>query len=185
MQRIVYYVTASVDGFIAEEDGGIDWLQGAPEEDYGYAEFYAGIDSILLGRATYEQTLGFDGPFPYLDKPVYVFSMRADLPRAGENVQIVSELPERFVARLKLQGEGRIWLGGGGRLAGTLLDAGLVDEVDLFVQPVVLGGGIGLFGDGPNRRHLEPAGTKTWPGGLIELRYTVAKGWRTDDELGL
>ena len=177
IRPVVLYITMSVDGFIADTEGGVGWLAGAPGEDYGYAQFYEGVDAVLLGRKTYEQILGFDVGFPYADKPCYVFSSDESLPRAAESVEIVTTPAEEFVARLKLSEGGPIWLGGGARLATTLWDAGLVDEMHLFNQPIVLGGGIPLFSEPYQRRGLELLGSKSWPGGLVEVRYRVLKEW--------
>ena len=73
MARIVYYVAASLDGFIADSAGGVDWLPSGESNDYRYAEFYAGVEALVMGRRTYDQALSF-GEWPYPGKPAYVFT---------------------------------------------------------------------------------------------------------------
>lgn len=168
------YITASVDGFIADTDGGVDWLQGAAGEDYGYAEFYASIGTVLMGSKTYEQVIGFDIDFPYADKPCYVFTSRAGLPKAADTVEFVAEDPAAFVRRL-VAGEGKpLWACGGGDLVTALWNAGLIHEVDLFVQPIVLGAGVPLLRQPHDRRRLALTVARGLPGDLVELRYTVS-----------
>ncbi len=173
MRRVLLYITASLDGFIADTEGGIDWLQGAEGEDYGYAEFYAGIGAVLMGSKTYEQVISFDIDFPYADKPCYVFTSRSELPRVADSVEFVAEAPAEFVRRLR-EAEGKpVWACGGGQLVTALWTAGLIDEVDLFVQPVVLGDGIPLFRTPHARRRLQLLTARGLPGDLAEVRYTV------------
>jgi dihydrofolate reductase len=171
MRSVILYLTMSADGHIADADGGVGWLVGMPAEDYGYHAFYASVDDVLLGAATYEQILGFGGDFPYPDKPVYVFTSRTDPPSAGENVVFVDEPLDTWLARHKYDGDGRSWLGGGAKVAMAAWNAGLVDELDIFVQPMVLGSGIALFDAEHARRGLDLIEARTWPGGIVELRY--------------
>lgn len=172
MRRIVLYITASLDGFIAEPGGGMSWLETAQsvETDFGYADFYARIDAMLMGARTYEFLLGAAETFPHADRDVYVFTSR-DLPVAAPSVILVREDPSSFSARLKATHGGDIWLVGGGELNRTLWDAGLVDEVRLFVQPVVLGGGTELLPAPHARRDMVLLGVREWPLGIVELRY--------------
>ncbi len=180
MRPVILYVTMSADGFIADSDGGVGWLSGAAGEDYGYADFYDSVDTVLLGRTTYEQILGSGGDFPYADKPVYVFASDAQVRIAADNVTAVSDPAPEFVARLKLDDAGRIWLGGGSALATSLWNAGLVDELHLFVQPIMLGDGLPFIGKKHRRRGLELIEAKSWPADLVELHYRVTGEWRAD-----
>jgi dihydrofolate reductase len=172
-RSVVLYITASLDGFIADENGGIDWLQGAEGEDYGYAQFYAGIGAVLMGSKTYEQVIGFDIDFPYADKPCYVFTSHANLPKAADTVEFVADDPAGFVRRL-VDGPGKpLWACGGARLITALWNHGLIDEVDLFVQPVVLGAGIPLLLSEHAQRRLALRSARGMAGDLVELRYSV------------
>jgi dihydrofolate reductase len=179
MREVVYYLTQSVDGYIADVEGGVGWLSGAPNVDYGYEEFYHGVGTILFGSHTYEQICGFAGEFPYPDKEVVVYTSR-DLEPAEQNVTIEHGDVKKSVARLKLGAGGPIWVGGGAELATTLLDASLIDRLRVFLQPIVLGNGISLTDVLTRPVTLDLQNTKSWTGGVVELDYLVLKSWRSD-----
>jgi dihydrofolate reductase len=168
--EIVYYVAASLDGFIATPDGGIEWLKpyegGA--EDYGYAEFYASVDCVLLGRRTYEQCLQFP-QWPYPGKACWIFSRT--LSDMSEAAVRFSDAPSRAAKQIAAEGRRRAWLVGGGKLAAAFRAEGLITEYIVSVIPVLLGAGIPLF-DGPGtRQDLKLAGAKTYASGIVQLRY--------------
>jgi len=172
MRRVVLYITASVDGFIAEPGGGMSWLDeaAASGSDFGYGEFYASIETMLMGSATYEFLLQVADPFPHADREVFVFTRR-ELPAAAPSVTLVCEDPAQFTGELRDGEGGPIWLVGGGILNATLSAAELIDEVRLFVQPVLLGDGVPLFAGPHGRLALALEDSVTWPGGVVELRY--------------
>lgn len=172
MREVVLYITASLDGFIADSEGSVDWLAGAEDEDYGYGELLGSVDTVLMGAHTWLDTLDLTPTDPYSDKRVVVFTSRDDLPLRG-NVEFVSEDAAQFTSRLRNAPGGRIWLVGGGEVASALISAGLVDEIDLFVQPVVLGDGVPLFNPPMETRRLRLLETRAWPADLVELRYRV------------
>jgi len=172
-REVVLYITASLDGFIADESGGVDWLAGAEGEDYGYSELMDSIDAVLQGSHTYLDTLKLVDSNPYPGITNYVFSSREDLPVFGDPV-FVHDDPVEFVRNLKAADGGRIWLIGGGELASTLVSAGLVDVIDLFVQPIVLGDGIPMWRPPLERQDLELEEARAWPGDLAEPRYRVS-----------
>ncbi|MDR3687511.1 MAG: dihydrofolate reductase family protein [Coriobacteriia bacterium] len=176
MRPVILYITASLDGFIAEPGGGMGWLDGASsaDTDFGYAEFYASIDTMLMGSATYEFLLREADPFPHANREVFVFVSR-DLPLAAESVALVRADAAEFVRNVKAREGGTIWLVGGGKLNSSLLDAGLIDEIQLFVQPVVLGGGVPLFASPNTGARLTLETTLQWPLGVVELRYRLAE----------
>jgi dihydrofolate reductase len=143
---ITYYVAASADGFIATADGGVAWLsEVAGGGDYGYAEFYAGIEAVVLGRVTYEQVLGF-GDWPYAGKAGWVLSRR-ELPSPPAGVTVSALEPREFAAQLAASGVERAWLVGGGELAGSFARAGLITRYIVTVMPVLLGAGVKLLGE--------------------------------------
>jgi len=200
MREVCYYCTISLDGYLADAQGSTSWMHGAANEDYGFTEFYQSVSGLLLGRKTYEQMLDTGDFFPYADKPVYVFSSNENLKRAVDNVRIVSDTsPEVFIARLKIEGDGSslsqqcereepspgppgpLWLGGGAQLASALLIAGLIDEIQLHIQPILLGAGLPFLAGEDLRKHsldLQECAEK--PGGFVKLRYRTVKSWRSD-----
>lgn len=170
---IILYVAASVDGFIATEDGGVSWLEEFQEGTEGagsYEDFFAGIDCLIMGSKTYEQVLAF-GEWPYEQKPTYVVTSR-DLPLANDAVELfdgeVGELTERLEQRYE-----QIWLVGGAKLAQTVLRLNQVDRLQLSLIPVLLGKGIRLFDDTGETNELSHIGTTTHEGGVVELKYDL------------
>jgi dihydrofolate reductase len=175
MPEVIYYVAASVDGYIATMDGGIEWL--APfegtGEDYGYAQFYDSVEAVLLGRRTYETSLAF-GEWPYPGKPCWVFS-HGNIRSLSTDVIRTAQSPAEVMLEIETRGLQRAWLVGGGALAASFRSAGLVTEYIITIVPVVLGAGVPLFADpGPPER-LQLLDAKSYPKGLMQLRYVQAE----------
>jgi dihydrofolate reductase len=175
--RATVYIATSVDGFIAREDGGIDWLpEGGGEEgdeDYGYQEFVDSVDAIVMGRSTYELASSF-GSWPYGEKPVVVLSSRrVVIPEAiARTVEAMSAAPREVVRRLAQRGFGHLYVDGGRTIQG-FLGEGLIDRLILTKVPVLIGSGIPLFGALPHDvglRHLE---TLQFDNGLVQSKYEV------------
>jgi len=150
MRKIILYSAASIDNFIAKEDGNIEWLHApeyiTPGEDYGYKDFYNSVDATLMGNNTFKIINGFDMPFPYPDKENYVFS-RQTQKDAINHVTIINSNIASFVRSLKEKEGKDIWLVGGGLINSYFLDHGLIDQLILTIIPVLLGKGIPLFGN--------------------------------------
>ncbi|MGI0019677.1 MAG: dihydrofolate reductase family protein [Nitrososphaera sp.] len=167
MRKVKLFIASSLDGFIAGEDGSIDWL--FDDADYGYAQFYDSIDAVLVGRKTYEQAAGF-GEYPFRGKQVYVFT-RSPGKKDG-NVEFVADAAG-FTQKMVGKQGGDAWLVGGAEIITSLLNAGLVDEIILSIHPVILGKGIPLFKDIEGRHGLKLVDSKAYPSGLAQLRYKV------------
>jgi dihydrofolate reductase len=166
-----YNVAASLDGFIADRNGAFDWILHDSTVDF--AGLFARVDTIVLGRRTYE-AVQTQGPPPWAPETrVYVVSrtLAAD---ALPGVTLVSEDPVALAASLRHEaGSGDIWLFGGGQLFATLLAGGQVDSVEVTVVPVLLGQGVPLAGPGADRAKLELTDTKVYPSGMVALHYAV------------
>jgi len=172
MRSVIVQVATSADGYIARPDGDVKWLdRPSPPGDYGMREFYRTIDTVLMGRKTWEIGIKL-GQSHFAKKKNYVFSRTA---REAEHIEIVTEEPAAFVRRLREQPGKDIWLVGGGELIATLIDGGEVDRFLIHVIPVLIGEGIPLIA--PRRREIELAmqGTKTYPDGVVLLDYVVRK----------
>ncbi|MDW5563168.1 MAG: dihydrofolate reductase family protein [Methanomassiliicoccus sp.] len=168
-RHVVLYLAVSLDGHVARRDGSVDWLPTEGPEDHGYAQFLSTVDTVVMGRTTYEQLLTF-GPYPYRGMEGYVFTSR----RRGQdaNVRFVSGAVKTFASELRSAPGKDIWLVGGARLAQSFLAAGEVDRVIITVVPRLLGEGIPLFGRGPERP-LRLVSCETFSDGLVQLRYGV------------
>lgn len=184
MRKVKYFVANSLDNFIALPDGGVDWLFN-DGTDYGMTEFFQSIDCMLLGRKTFEIATRHSAPKRKSKKAKqnpsgawgmksYVFSRTI---KAGpeDDFTVVSENAGEAVRKLKSASGKDIWLMGGGELAGSLLDEGVVDEISLNIHPILLGQGIPLFGNLSTQVNLELLSSKTHKNGCVQVAYRVKK----------
>ena len=171
-RRLRYQVAVSLDGFIAGPGGEIDWIVMDPAIDFD--AMFQEFDTAVMGRKTYEPMLAQGGgAMPGIE--VVVFS-RSLPPSSGGGVRIVNDDPPRVVAELKEKPGRDIWLFGGGELFRTLLDAGLVDSVELAIMPVLLGSGVPLLPAGRTTK-LVLGDQRTLPGsGIVAVSYSVPGG---------
>jgi dihydrofolate reductase len=171
------FIGTSLDGFIAREDGGIDWLSsGAADDggaDYGYREFFYSVDVLVMGRNTYELVRTF-GEWPYGTKPVVVLTSRSlEIPESLRgSVEAMSGSPQEVVDRLAERGAERLYVDGGKTIQGFLAE-GLIQRLVISRLPVLIGRGIPLFGPVPADVHLRHVETRTYPGGLVQSEYEV------------
>ncbi len=144
-RKIVLFIATSLDGYIATKDDSLEWLfQTEGEGDNGYSEFMEGIDTIILGRRTYDWLIEKEGDnFPYKDKKCYVFSksVKTDDP----NVEFVNGNLVAFASKLKQMDGKNIWIVGGGELLHDFIKNRLVEEWYITITPTILGDGIPLF----------------------------------------
>jgi dihydrofolate reductase len=172
MPRTVYYAAVSADGFIAAKDGGVGWLDPFNAPEMGYEEFYANVGAVVLGRTTYEQALTF-GPWPYAGCEGLIVTSRA-IDGLPEGVSAVS--PERFADALRSlrdRTKKDVWIVGGGKTARAALAAGLLDELELYVIPRLLGEGIPLFSTADAFVTLGLLETRAFANGIVKVRYAV------------
>lgn len=167
------YIAVSVDGFIAPPDGTSAWLADYDANLYGYADFIAGIETVVMGRASYEEALGL-GDWPWPGRRCVVLTSRRIAPPPGAEVETASGDVEELAAKLRRESPGDVWLLGGARAARPFLAAGLVDRLELFQIPVLLGDGIRLFEAGLPPRQLRLDSAQAREKGVVELRYVRA-----------
>ena len=174
MRPVRYNVAATLDGYIAGPRGEFDWIPDDPAVDF--AAIFAKIDTVLLGRHSYELTRAQGGGPWGAGARVYVFS-RTLRPEEHPGVTVVATGAASVVAGLRAEeGDGEIWLFGGGALFGSLLAAGQVDRVEVTVAPILLGGGVPLLPPGAARATLELTDTHRYPSGMVTLSYAVRQG---------
>ncbi|HWC18571.1 MAG TPA: dihydrofolate reductase family protein [Terriglobales bacterium] len=180
-RKIIVYLATSADGYIARPDGDVEWLNRRPHaEDYGMRELYKNIDTILLGRKTYDWSLDYvkktGSKANIFDRRMthYVFS-RNPPKKAAPGVEFVSEPVSAFAQRLRAAPGKNIWMMGGGGLIASFLDAGEIDEFDIHVIPVFIGEGIPLVAPRHRDVPLHLLAAQAYRDGSVRLRYEVPK----------
>ncbi|MCM3154127.1 dihydrofolate reductase family protein [Priestia megaterium] len=167
-KKIIVYIAASLDGYIARENGEIDWLESVEGEgDNGYEAFYQTCDAVVMGKATYDHVLKLTPEFPYLGKKCYVFSRSAQ--GKDQYVEFINESVALFLNNLS-QDTKKIWLVGGADILADFLTAKRVDEFIISVIPVLLGAGIPLFKRGIPEMNLKLTDIKQY-GQIAQLYY--------------
>ena len=171
-EKVILYIAASQDGYIADANGECDFLPWIPEDDYdfGYKHMYDSVDAIIMGRTTYEWIISHSpaGQWPYGDKCCYVYSRT---PQQGTDmIEFVNEEPEKLLHRVRSNGARRVWLMGGGEIIRMFLQKDLIDVFDIFYAPVLIGDGTPMFPAGFPLTDLILEKTET-RGGLVEILY--------------
>jgi dihydrofolate reductase len=183
MRKVTLGLATSLDNYIARKDGGSDWLHWSKEVAEISAKFMKTVDAILIGRKTYEVMLAF-GQTSYPGAKNYVFSRSKQKSSAlkkslttkkktDRNVEIVTADVVKFVRELKSKKGKGICLFGGGELAKSLFEAGLIDEVVLNIHPVLLGSGVPLFHEMKRQIDLELVDFRTLKGGYLLVSYRL------------
>lgn len=147
-RKVILFIATSIDGYIADQDGGVGWLDTATEfveEDQSYEAFYAGVDTVILGRTTYDQVVNELSPddYPYKDVTSYVLTSRET--KDLTNIHFTNEPVVDLVKRLRSEAGGDIWIVGGSSVVMPLVKENLIDEYQLSTMPIILGQGISLF----------------------------------------
>lgn len=177
MRRVRLRVAMSLDGFIADVNGSVDWLHRfhteGSREDYGMAKFFREIDTVLMGRHTHDFALSH-GMKSYRGLENFVFTRSKPLGKRN-GVEYLSRDPAELIADLRKKRGKDIWLCGGGDLARQLLEAKLVDEIVLSIIPILLGDGIRMFVKGYPETELTVTACERYKTGLVTLTYEQAQ----------
>lgn len=148
MAEIKLFIATSLDGYIARPDGAIDWLNEIPNpdnSDFGYRDFHAEIDTVILGRSTYEEILGFDVDWPYPDCKTYVVTSQGNFHTPTPNTVLLTSITAEIIDQISHESSKNIWLVGGGKLIKSFLNLGAVDELIITIVSRIIGDGIPLF----------------------------------------
>lgn len=175
---IVYYVAQSLDGFIADEAGGIDWLLsfGFDEFQAHYDAFIAGVGAVIMGGETFRWLAAAGEPWPYPDMPCWVVSRSALPAFPGATYTATSAHPRDIAAAARnAAGARAVWMLGGGITAARFADAGALDELRITIMPVTLGRGAAVLPHGGTPRHWKVTGTTSFASGAVELRYRAVR----------
>ena len=166
------FVGVSVDGFMARENGDLDFLPPGGGEPHGYAEFMDSVDALVIGRKTFETVLAFE-TWPYGEKRVFVLSTRKlAVAPPGATVTHLSGEPAEILAKLEALGIGHVYVDGGITVQ-RFLRAGLIQRLIITRVPVLIGTGIPLFGETNSDIALKHVATRQYPSGLVQSEYEV------------
>ena len=175
MQASVFIAT-SLDGFIAREDGSVDWLptpEDAGSEDYGYHDFMNSVDALVMGRNTFELVLSF-GAWPYGDKPVIVLTTQPlDIPEnISKTVSVMGGSPSEIVQQLAKRGYNHLYIDGGKTIQDFIRE-GLIQTLIITKIPVLIGSGLPLFGAIPHDIRLQHIHTRQFDNGIVQSKYQL------------
>ncbi len=184
MAEIKLFIATTIDGFIAREDGSLDWLPGsdpnAPEaegaselseNDGGYGEFISTIDIVVLGRKTYEEVLGFGVDWPYGNCKSYVATSDKNYKTSTHNTFTLNKIDPVTIDELKTESKLNVWVVGGGQLITEFLNHDAIDEMTISVFSTILGTGIRLFPNNPKETSFTLVKTKHFDTGFVNLTY--------------
>ena len=173
MGKSVLYLAISVDGYLADEQGGMGWLVGdgsEPDAPGSYPAFLDTVDAIVMGWTTYHQLVTELSPdsWPYEGRPCYVVTHRREAAQQG--ITFWNGELTALMDKLKGSHEANVWICGGASVAGQLLKEGRIDQLWLSIIPTVLGKGVRLFPELPHEQPLKLVATEHW-NGIVDLVY--------------
>ena len=170
----IVFIGKSLDGFIADKNGGLEWLNAIPNPDnhqMGYGELMEEIDAVVMGRTTFETVCGFDGEWPY-HKHVFVLSssIKELEPKYSGKVTLLSGTPKEIVSKIHALGYLKLYIYGG-RTVQNFLKADLIDELIITTIPILLGGGFPLFDSLPQELNFSHRKTEIFLDQIVQSNY--------------
>lgn len=170
-RKVILYIAASLDGYIATHDEDLKFLESVEREgeDYGYGKFIKSVDAVIVGRKTYDKVLSMGFDFPHAEKESYIIT-RTPRPDIG-NIRFYTGEVKELVLQLKSKPGNNIFVDGGSEIVQLLMKDHLIDEYIISIIPVLLGDGIRLFKDGRSQEDLKLISSSTFESGLVQLHY--------------
>ncbi len=172
-RKVILYIAASIDGYIAKPNNDLSFLNAVQREgeDYGYQEFMRSVDTVILGRKTYDWVMTQVDIFPHAELQTFVITS-SKRENSGKTIFYNGDLPE-LITNLKKSEGLNIFIDGGAAVVNTLLNHKLIDECIISIIPVLLGDGIQLFNNGRPEQVLELLSSKQYASGLVQLHYKM------------
>jgi len=173
-KKNMVFIATSLDGFIADKNGNIEWLHSIPNPDQidmGYSEFTSQIDALVMGRVTFETVCGFDIDWPY-QKPVFVLSntMTKIPEKFKDKAQYIKGTIKEILDKIHQKGYYRLYIDGG-RTIQSFLKEDLIDEMTITIIPILLGGGIPLFTELPTQLNFECVDSKIYLDKIVQNQF--------------
>jgi dihydrofolate reductase len=174
MSKIKLFIATTIDGFIARENGSLDWLFSLPNPnniDHGYNALIDSVDIIVMGRKTYDELLGFGIEWPYKNYKTYIITKNRNYQIRSENTFIAESIDSKLIDKLRLESNKNIWLVGGGNVITQFLNLGSIDEMIISVIPMILGRGLRLFPGHPLETNFELLDSVAFETGVVNLEF--------------
>ena len=173
-RKVILYIAMSLDGYIATPDNGLEFLSLVEEkdQDYSYKDFVNTVDTVIIGRKSYDKVLSMGLEYPHSGKDLYIIT-RTPRPTVGSTTFYTGDLKE-LVSGLKRKKGKDIYVDGGAEIANELLTENLIDEFYISIIPILLGNGISLFNNSRPQLPLKLVSTKSYNKGLVQLHYLKA-----------
>ncbi len=172
-RKVIVYIAASLDGFIAKPNDNLDFLNMVDREgeDYGYFKFIEDIDTVILGRKTYDWVMTKVDVFPHADKEAYVIT-RTSRQAIGKTQFYTGDL-KALISELRNRAGKNIFVDGGAEVVNELWRMDLIDEIIISIIPIVVGAGVSLFSNNIPERKLQLLSSKRFESGLVQVHYNV------------
>ena len=173
-RKVILYIATSLDGYITQPNDDLSFLSIVEQEgqDYGYADFIKTVDTVIVGRKTYDKVISMGFDFPHPDKDAYIIT-RTPKPSIG-SVKFYTDDLKSLIDKLKSENGKNIFCDGGAEIVNELLKNDLIDEFIISVIPILVGNGTKLFKDGRPEQKLELVSVKSFDKGLTQLHYKCA-----------
>lgn len=172
-RKVILYIAMSLDGYIAKPNDDLSFLNSVQKEgeDYGYFDFIKSVDTVILGRKTYDWVMKHVDEFPHKDKTTYIITRHY---KASEgNLHYYNGSLKELITKLKSEKGKTIFCDGGSQVVNALLKEKLIDELIISVIPVLLGEGTQLFKDGRPEQSLKLISSRSYEKGLVQLHYSI------------
>lgn len=172
--KVVVYIAASIDGYIAADNDDLSFLASVEKEgeDYGYADFVSTIDTVIMGRKTYDKVLGFGIPYPHSNRLTYVITKTQQ--NNKEDIIFYGGSLSELITELKSKAGKNVFVDGGAQIVNEFLKLDLVDEIIISYVPVVLGSGTKLFQSQGTSSKWKTKSTKQFETGLVQIHWVKA-----------
>jgi dihydrofolate reductase len=173
-RKVILYIATSLDGYITQPNDDLSFLSIVEQEgqDYGYADFIKTVDTVIVGRKTYDKVISMGFDFPHADKDAYIIT-RTPKPSIG-SVKFYTDDLKSLIDKLKSENGKNIFCDGGAEIVNELLKNDLIDEFIISVIPILVGNGTKLYKDGRPEQKLELVSVKSFDKGLTQLHYKCA-----------
>ncbi len=174
MSKVILYIATSIDGFIARPNGKLDWLENLPNEgktDYGYADFLKTIGTIIMGKTTYNEIIGFGIDWPYQENKTFVVTNDKNFSPSTPETFVLNADFDLFINKIRKESAQDCWLVGGGKLANYFIQNNLIDRLIISIAPVILGEGIPLFAAKTIESEWNLDNVEKFDNGIVSLTY--------------